>query len=80
MYPTDHHKILHTPRQCNCRDMCNIPRRSAKHTSNQSTQNPDRIPNSTKKPSVGRAPGEGLAKIELEKFSTRYINGPESSN
>ena len=34
MYSTDHHKILHTSQQCNCREVCKIPWRSIKHIFN----------------------------------------------
>ena len=44
-YPTDHKEISHTPRQCNGRDVCKTAPRSAEHTQNQSTPNPDQNPN-----------------------------------
>ena len=43
-YPTDHNEISHTPRQCNGRDVWKTAPRSAEHTPNQSTPNPDRNP------------------------------------
>ena len=57
-YPTDHNEISHTPRQCNGRDLCKTAPRSAEHTSNQSTPNPDQNPNPISIPSVGKAPGQ----------------------
>ena len=34
IYSTDHSKILHTSRQCNCRDVCKIPLWSVDHILN----------------------------------------------
>ena len=34
MYSTDHYKIVHTSRQCDCRDVCKIPSWSVKHILN----------------------------------------------
>ena len=31
MYSTDHNEILHTSRQCNCRDVCKISLLLVKH-------------------------------------------------
>ena len=57
-YPTDHNEISHTPRRCNGRDVCKTAPRSAEHTPNQSTPNPDRNPNPIQIPSLGQAPGQ----------------------
>ena len=34
MYSTDHNEILHTSRQCKCRDVCKISLLSVKHILN----------------------------------------------
>ena len=57
MYSTDHNEILHTPRQCNCRDVCKILLWSVKRILNKSAPNFDRISNSIEISLVGRAPG-----------------------
>ena len=56
MCTTDHNKIVHTSRQCNCRDVCKISLYlfSIFETS---IPNFDRISNSIKIALVGRAPG-----------------------
>ena len=57
IYSTDHHEILHTPRQCNCRDVRKIPLWSVRHILIQSATNFGRISNSIEISLVGRAPG-----------------------
>ena len=56
IHSVDHNEILHTSRQCNCRDVCKIPLWSVEHIINQSTPKFDRILNSIKIPFMGRAP------------------------
>ena len=57
MHSTDHNEILHTSRQCNCRDVCKISLWSVTYILNWSTQNIGRISNSIEISLVGRAPG-----------------------
>ena len=52
----DHNEILHTSRQCNCRDVCKISLWSIEYISNQSTTNVGRTSNSIKISLAGRAP------------------------
>ena len=56
MYSTDHNEILHTSRQCYCRDVCKISLWSVEQILNYSTPNFDRISNSIEIPLVGQAP------------------------
>ena len=56
MYSTDHNKILHTSRQCNCRDVCKISLWSVEYILNQSTANFGRISNWIEISLVGWAP------------------------
>ena len=56
MHPTDHNEILHTTRQCNCRDVCKISLWSVELFLNDSTPNFGRISNSIKIPLVGQGP------------------------
>ena len=61
MYSTDHNEILHTSRQCYCRDVCKIKLWSVEQMLNYSTPNFDRISNSIEIPWVGQAPGPNTA-------------------
>ena len=44
-YSADHNQIMHTSRQCNCRDVCKISLWSLEHILNQSIPNFDRFSN-----------------------------------
>ena len=57
IYSTDDNEIFHTPRQCNCRDVCNISLWSVENNLNYSPPNFDRISVSIEILLVGRAPG-----------------------
>ena len=57
MYSTDHNEILHTSRQCNCRDVSEISLWLVEYILNQSTANFGRISNLILISLVGRAPG-----------------------
>ena len=57
IYVTDHNKILHTSRQCNCRDVCKISLWSVECILNQSPANFGRISTSIEISLVGQAPG-----------------------
>ena len=54
---SDHNEILHTSRQCNCRDVCKISLWSVESIFYQSMANFGRILNSIEILLVGRAPG-----------------------
>ena len=56
---TDRNEILHTSRQCNCRDVCKISLWSAEYVLNKSIANFGQISNSIEISLVGRAPGLG---------------------
>ena len=57
IFSTDHNKILPTPRQRNCRDVCKISLWLVKHILMLSFPNFDRISNLIEIVLVGRAPG-----------------------
>ena len=65
MYSTDHNEILHTSRQCYCRDVCKISLWSVEQILNYSTPNFDQISNSIEIPLVGQAPGLARAPVTL---------------
>ena len=52
----DHNEILHTSRQCNCRDVCKILSWSMEYILNHSTSHLGRISNSIEISLVGRGP------------------------
>ena len=54
----DHHEILRTPRQCNCRDVYKSPLRSVQHILNYITPNCDGISNSIEIPLEGYTLGK----------------------
>ena len=58
MYSTNHNKILHTSRQCNCRDVCKISLWLVEQILNYSTPNFNRFSNSIEISLVGQAPGQ----------------------
>ena len=57
VYVADHNDILHTSRQCHCRDVCKISLWSVEYIWNYSVLNFHRISNSIEICLVGRAPG-----------------------
>ena len=57
MYSTDHKKFLHTPRQCNYRDVRKISLWSVEHILNKTIPNFGRISNLIEISLVGQAPG-----------------------
>ena len=56
-YSADHNDVLHTSRQCHCRDVSKISLWSVKYIQNWSVLNFHRISNSIEICLVGRAPG-----------------------
>ena len=72
MYVADHNDILHTSRQCHCRDVCKISLWSVEYIRNKSILNFHRISNSIEICLVGRAPGRGPTRFE---FGARFKFG-----
>ena len=61
MYSLDHNNILHTSRQCYCRDVCNILLWSAAYVMNKSVTNFHWFSNSIEIPLAGMAAGQNNA-------------------
>ena len=77
MYSADHNGILHTSRQCNCRDVCKISLWSAEYVMNKTITKFHWISNSIETSLVGRAPGHpGIIRFQNQKG--QYIHAGKS--
>ena len=76
----NHNEILHTSRQCNCRDVCKILLWSVEHILNYSTPISYQISNSIKIPLVGQAPGRTMSlerhyiKLQLVEYQVSLLS------